>query len=140
MSPKLTLSPSLQDPRRGCDGQRALPTHLALHQPFELALEQSAAEGDGEGHHLRLQGVTQELVEEAEVGLLGDQEGCARQSRQARADKPGRFVLYACGFGVSGARHRFERRGPGWGDVLARVDGQREKLTSWNIQLPTMIS
>jgi hypothetical protein len=33
---------------------------------------------------------------------VADQEGRARQCRQARADKPGRFVLHALGFARAG--------------------------------------
>ncbi len=68
---RLAVRVQVQDPRGGGDGQGALTTHLALHQPLELALEQSAAEGDGEGHHRGLRDVAQELLGAAEVGLLG---------------------------------------------------------------------
>jgi len=80
----------VQDPRGRRDGQRALTTHLALHQPLEFALEQSAAEGDGKGHHRG-----QVFFHFAPAA---DREGRARQRRQAGADEPGRLVVKAKGF------------------------------------------
>ncbi len=67
----LAVSVQVQDPRGGCERQRALAPHLALHQPLELALEQSAAKGHGESHHRGLRDVAQELLRAAKVGLLG---------------------------------------------------------------------